>query len=95
VIQICPTDVYVPDPDTRIAVRDELACTLCMDCVERAIPIDPKKTFPIKIEGNDTSFIFNIESTGCMAPRRIVTEASKILEKKAANLTDLVKKGLE
>jgi len=95
VIQACPTDVYAPDPDSRIAVRDELACTLCMDCVERATPIDPKKSFPIKIEGDENSFIFNIESTGCMPPRRIVTEASKILEKKATNLTDLVKKGLE
>ena len=95
VIQICPADVYVPDPDRRIAVRDELACTLCMDCVERAIPIDSKKTFPVKIEGDENSFIFNIESTGCMPPKRIVMEASKVLEKKAASLTDLVKKGLE
>jgi len=95
VIQICPADVYIPDPDSRIAVRDELACTLCMDCVERAIPIDSKKTFPIKIEGDENSFLFNIESTGCMPPRRIVMEASKVLEKKAASLTDLVKKGLE
>ena len=95
VIQICPTDVYVPDPDARIAVRDELACTLCMDCVEQAVPTDPKKSFPIKIEGDETSFIFNIESTGCMPPRRIVAEASKILGKKAADLTDLLKKGVE
>jgi DNA-directed RNA polymerase subunit D len=95
VIQVCPTDVYAPDPDSRIAVRDELACTLCMDCVDRATPIDPKKQFPVKIEGDENSFIFNIESTGCMPPRRIVTEASKIVGKKATSLTDLVKKGLE
>jgi len=95
VIQVCPTDVYVPDPDSRIAVRDELACTLCMDCVQRAVPIDPKKAFPIKIESDENSFIFNIESTGCMAPRRIVAEASKVLGRKAVGLTDLVKKGLE
>ncbi|HXX73238.1 MAG TPA: DNA-directed RNA polymerase subunit D [Candidatus Acidoferrales bacterium] len=95
VIQVCPADVYVPDPDSRIAVRDELACTLCMDCVQRAVPIDPKKAFPIKIESDENSFIFNIESTGCMAPRRIVTEASRVLGKKAVDLNDLVKKGLE
>jgi len=95
VIQICPTDVYAPDPDSRITVRDELACTLCMDCVERAVPIDGKKAFPVRVEGDETSFIFNVESTGCMPPRRIVTEASKILGKKAVGLTDLVKKGLE
>jgi DNA-directed RNA polymerase subunit D len=95
VIQICPTDVYVPDPDRKIAVRDELACTLCMDCVERAAPIDAKKPFPIRIEGDENSFVFFVESTGCMPSRRIVTEASKILDKKALNFTDLVKKGLE
>jgi len=95
VIQICPTDVYVPDPDSRIAVRNELACTLCMDCVQRAVPIDPKKAFPVKIEADENSFIFNIESTGCMTPRRIVAEASKVLDKKALGLTDLMKKGLE
>jgi DNA-directed RNA polymerase subunit D len=95
VIQICPTDVYVPDSDRKIAVRDELACTLCMDCVERATPVDAKKPFPVRIEGDENAFIFNIESTGCMPSRRIVTEASKILDKKALNFTDFVKKELE
>jgi DNA-directed RNA polymerase subunit D len=95
VIQVCPTDVYVPNPDSKIAIRDELACTLCMDCVEAATPIDSKKSFPIKIEGDENAFVFYVESTGCMPPRRIVTEASKILEKKTTTLTDLVKKGLE
>jgi DNA-directed RNA polymerase subunit D len=95
VIQICPTDVYVPNPDTKIAIRDELACTLCMDCVETASPIDSKKTFPIKVEGDETAFLFYVESTGCMPSKRIVEEASKIISKKATNFTDLVKKGLE
>ena len=95
VIQICPSDVYVPNPDSKIAVRDELACTLCMDCVEKAAPIDAKKPFPVKIEGDENSFVFYVETTGCMPSKRIVAEASKVLEKKAVNLTDLVKKGLE
>jgi len=95
VIQACPADVYVADPENKIAVRDELACTLCMDCVEKATPIDSKKTFPVKIEGDENAFVFYVESTGCMPSRRIVAEASKILEKKTVNLADLVKKGLE
>jgi hypothetical protein len=66
-----------------------------MDCVEKAAPIDSKKTFPVKIEGDENAFVFYVESTGCMPSRRIVAEASKILEKKAINLADLVKKGLE
>jgi ferredoxin len=95
VIQICPTDVYVNDPENKIAIRDELACTLCMDCVEKAAPIDSKKPFPVKVEEDDTAFIFYVESTGALPPKRIVSEASKVLDKKSTNLADLVKKGLE
>ena len=95
VIRICPTDVYVNDPENKIVVRDELACTLCMDCVEKAVPIDSKKPSPVKVEEDDTAFIFYVESTGALPPNRIVSEASKILDKKSINLTDLVKKGLE
>jgi len=95
VIQVCPTDVYIPNPDSKIAIRDELACTLCMDCVEVATPIDSKKSFPVKIDSDENAFVFYVESTGCMPSRKIVTEASKILDKKSVNFTDLVKKGLE
>jgi len=31
VIRICPTDVFVSDPEEKIAIRDEMACTLCMN----------------------------------------------------------------
>lgn len=95
VIRICPTDVYAHDPENRIVVRDELACTLCMECVEKAVPVDGKKGFPVKIEGDDTAFLFYVESTGALAPRRIVSEAAKVLDKKASSLNDLVRKGLE
>ena len=95
VIQVCPTDVYANNSEGKITVRDELACTLCMDCVEKAIPVDSKKTFPVKIEGDETSFLFYVESTGAIPSRRITEEAAKILEKKATALTDLAKKGFE
>ncbi len=95
VIKACPTDVYAQDPESKIVVRDELACTLCMDCVAKALPLDPKKPFPVKIEGDETAFLFYVESTGAVPPKRIVNEAAKILDKKATTLTDLVKKGFE
>lgn len=95
VIQVCPADVYVRDPENKIAVRDELACTLCMDCVEKAVPVDSKKAFPVKIEGDETSFMFYVESTGAIPPKRITEEAAKILDKKATTLADLAKKGFE
>lgn len=94
VINICPTDVYIPDPSERIVVRDEAACTLCMYCVEKAQPSDPKKTFPIKVEGDETSFLFYVESTGAVPAKRIVEEASNVLDRKASTLDKIVKKGL-
>jgi len=95
VIQVCPTRVYAPDPERKITVRDELACTLCMDCVEKAVPVDPKKASPVKIEGDETSFLFYVESTGAIPPKRITEEAANVLEKKATTLADLAKKGFE
>ncbi|MGD0176445.1 MAG: DNA-directed RNA polymerase subunit D [Candidatus Bathyarchaeia archaeon] len=95
VIQVCPSDVYAQDPESKITVRDELACTLCMDCVEKAVPVDPKKTFPVKIEGDETSYLFYVESTGAIPPKRIAEEAAKVLDKKATALADLAKKGFE
>lgn len=95
VIRVCPAHVYAHDPESKIVVRDELACTLCMDCVEKAVPVDSKKSFPVKIEGDETAFLFYVESTGALPPRRIVSEAAKVLDKKASSLNDLVRKGLE
>jgi len=95
VIRVCPTDVYARDPESKIVVRDEMACTLCMDCVEKAVPLDSKRAFPVKVTGDETSFVFYVESTGAIPPRRIVTEAAKLIDKKATSLNDLVKKGLE
>jgi len=95
VIRICPTDVYSSDSENKIKVRDEMACTLCMDCVEKAIPVDGKKAFPVKVDGDETSFIFYVESTGALPTTRIVTEATKILDRKASTLDDIINKGLE
>ena len=95
VIQICPTDVYSANSENRILVRDEMACTLCMDCVEKAVPVDGKKVFPVKVEGDETSFMFYVESTGAISTKRIVTEATRILDRKASTLDDVLNKSLE
>ncbi len=95
VIRVCPTHVYAGDPENKIIVRDELACTLCMDCVDKAVPIEQKRTFPVKIESDETTFLFYVESTGALPPKRIVQEASNILDKKAIALTDLARKSFE
>lgn len=95
VIQVCPTDVYAHDSEKKIVVRDELACTLCMDCVEKAVPVDSKRSAPINIEGDENAFLFYVESTGALPTKRIVEEAAKLLDRKATALSDLARKGFE
>ena len=95
VIRICPTDVYSSNSENKIMVRDEMACTLCMDCVEKAVPVDTKKSFPVKVEGDEHSFIFYVESTGALPTKRVVTEAARVLDRKASGLDEIISKGLE
>jgi DNA-directed RNA polymerase subunit D len=92
VVRWCPRDVYAYDPQEKIIVKDELACTLCMDCVDHAVPVDPKKPFPVEIEGVDTSFIFYVESTGALPPRRVVKEAASVVVKRSEGLQGLLRK---
>lgn len=90
VIKSCPTGVYASDEGRKIFVKNELDCTLCMACVEQAVPQDQRKGPPIKVEGEDTSFVFQIESTGALPPRRILREAAIVLGKKASAMSTLV-----
>jgi len=90
IIKCCPTRVYASDSTRKIFVKNELDCILCNACVEQAVPSDQKKGPPIEVEGDDTTFLFHIESTGALPPRRILREASGILSKKAGTMTALV-----
>lgn len=91
VMRWCPRDVYSFDQMRGISVKNEMNCTLCMDCVDHAVPTDAKKTFPVKIEGDETTFVFIVESTGVLPPRRILQEAARVLDRKANDLTKLLK----
>jgi DNA-directed RNA polymerase subunit D len=90
VIKICPTRVFASDSTRKIFIKNELECILCNSCVEQAVPLDQKKGPPVEIKGDDTTFLFNVESTGALPPKRIVREAGKMLLKKAEAMTPLV-----
>ena len=75
-VDICPKKALVMKGE-KVDVRDVTSCTLCMDCVEAC----PKKGDGIKVEWEKNAFIMNIESTGTLPPERILTEATKILDK--------------
>jgi DNA-directed RNA polymerase subunit D len=90
VIKCCPTRVYASDSTRKIFIKNELDCILCNACVDQAVPVDQKKAPPIEVGGDDTTFIFSIESTGALPPKKILREAGSILRKKAEAMTALV-----
>ena len=89
VIRCCPTRVFAADSNRKIFVKNELDCILCMACVEQAVLSEQRKGLPIEVKGDDTTFVFQIESTGALPSRRIVKEAATILGKKAEAMTML------
>ncbi len=90
VINCCPTHVFASDSARKIFIKSELACILCMVCVEQAVPLDQRKARPVEVKGDDTTFVFQIEATGALPPRRILKEAAAGLSKKAEAMTALV-----
>ena len=86
-VDICPRKVLAIK-DEKVEVRDLLACTLCMDCVE-ACP--QGKASPLKIEWEKNQFIMNIESTGALRPERVLKEATKLLAKQLKEFEKQIK----
>ncbi|MCW3999983.1 MAG: DNA-directed RNA polymerase subunit D [Candidatus Bathyarchaeota archaeon] len=85
-VDICSKKVLA-FKDEKMAVRDLLACTLCMDCVEACT----QKPSPLKIEWEKNAFILNIESTGALPPERVLKEATKLLGKQLDEFETLIK----
>jgi len=73
-IEACPKKV-LDLKDDKVAVVNLLACTLCMECVKRC-HTQPQA---IAVKGDNTSFVFYIETTGTLPVERVVSQAVKIL----------------
>jgi len=73
-VKDCPGGV-LSIQDGKLEVVDIYKCTLCGDCV-KACPVGPAA---IEQGMKEDTFLFTVESTGCLPPERIVSEASKIL----------------
>ena len=85
-VDICPKKVLAK-AGKKVKIRELLACNLCMDCVEAC----PQKPKGIKVEWEKNNFVMNIESTGVLPPKRILQEATKILDKQLKELEKQVK----
>lgn len=82
VVEVCPTDVF--ERSGRGAkVANELACILCDACVEAS----PQY---LQVEGDETKFIFKVESVSGLSPEEVVTLALEALEAKAKELEEKI-----
>jgi DNA-directed RNA polymerase subunit D len=78
-VKMCPKSILAIR-NGKVAVEKETDCTLCRECEKHC----PEKPSAIKVGWDDSTFVFNVESTGVLPPEKVVEEAAKILEKKAS-----------
>ncbi|MCS7386453.1 MAG: DNA-directed RNA polymerase subunit D [archaeon GB-1867-005] len=88
-IEACPKGVLDLDESGFPQLKDFLNCSLCKACVE-ACEVDA-----IKLNPDDTSFIFYVESTGTLPAPKIVEVAAEVLAEKCSNLIEELSGGLE
>lgn len=87
-LKVCPRDVFLIE-EGKLIIVDVHACTLCGECVE-ACPMEP----PALTQGvSADAYIFTVESTGCLPPEKIVSEAGRILVSKIDEFSDKIEKG--
>lgn len=82
-VDACPVNI-LKSAKGKITVTDKAACTLCNSCAEVC------EEDAITVAGDDTKFIFKIESQGAIPPKEIFEIACEILEGKAQELSKLL-----
>jgi len=86
-VEICPRKIFSIEKE-KLKVTNLLACTLCKDCVD----VCPTKA--INVSWDESTFIFNVESTGALPIDQLVRKSAEILGKKVSEfITEL--KGLK
>ena len=87
-LKVCPRDVFLFE-EGKLIIVDVHACTLCGECV-KACPMEP----PALTQGVSADvYMFTVESTGCLPPEKIVSEAGRMLISKIDELSDKIEKG--
>ena len=87
-LKACPRDVFLVE-EGKLIIVDVHACTLCGECV-KACPMEP----PALTQGVSTdTFMFTVESTGCLPPEKIVSEAGRMLMSKIDELSGKIERG--
>lgn len=86
IVEICPTHVF-EKRDGKVRVAREQDCILCMRCTEISDGVT--------IGSDDSSFIFTVESVSGLPAQRVVETALGLLEARASELQEAVKKALK
>ena len=87
-VEACPGGVLAVERG-KLKVVDLYACTLCGSCAE-ACPVEPPAIIQKFEKG---TFLFTVESTGCLPPERLISEASKILMEKLDTFSGKLERG--
>lgn len=86
---LCPMGVFdiedVGGAPTAVAARPR-SCTVCRECVR-----EPAWAERVSLQRVRDHFIFSVESTGAMAPERLVRDALQVLKRKALDTAQLLK----
>lgn len=82
-VEACPRAVFEMKKD-KLKVTSEQACILCRACVEAC------EAGAITITGDEHRFIYELETTGSLKPREVLSKALDILIDKADELSSKV-----
>lgn len=87
-VKACPRDVFEIEKG-KLKIVDVNACTLCGECV-KACPVEPSA---VTQGAMVDTYLFTVESTGCLPPEKIVSEAGRVLLAKLGEFSEKVEKG--
>ena len=84
-VKACPRHI-LEVAEEKVRVKDLTLCIMCKACVE-ACPKDA-----VKLRGDQTKFVFRIESSGAYPPEELLSRAMKVLEEKFEEFSKLAGK---
>lgn len=87
-VKACPRNILSIEGG-KVKIVDLYSCTLCEECV-KACPEEPSA---INQGFKEINFLFTVESTGCLPPERIVSEAGKVLISKLDEFSGKISRG--
>jgi len=82
-VDACPRELLVLE-NGSVEVRDIESCSLCRACAQAC------EEEALSVRGDDTRFIFTIESNGSLPAKEIFREACREISKKAERMVSLL-----